>query len=1008
MVESMEELLRKFQDPPKEYRAVPFWSWNDKLDPEFLKGQIREMEKVGLGGYFMHARGGLQTEYLSEEWMTCIKECIEEGKKLGMHTWAYDEEGWPSGFAGGIVTGMGEKYHMRWVEVEEKKVSEIVDDKDILGIYTISEPTKTLTHLSQDVLKEMAEEETVWIVRDCSNPYYIDILNKDVVKAFIECTYNEYYNRFSEEFGEGLKGFFTDEPQYSRDKIPWSHIFSSEFKQRYGYDIVEKLPALFIACEGYEKVRYDYWALVADLYIASFAKQIYDWCEEHQCKLTGHTIQEGSMFAQMICSAGVMPFYEYMQIPGIDWLGRSIDSPIVPKSVGSVASQLDKKFVLSETFALCGWDVSFEELKWIAQWQYVNGVNLMCQHLEGYTLRGLRKRDYPPSLFYQQPWWEEYKVFNDYFARLGVLLTAGKNAPDVLLIHPMKSGWITYDNTYNESLKQLDDDFEKVTQMLSDLHIEHHYGDETIISRHGSVDKDLFVVGKCKYKILVLPAMLTMDESTISLLMQFTQNGGKLISLGAFPFLCEGVSSEKLQMLKQKTVCLEADKKTVYQYMIDAQIPMISISQNNEEIEAIHFQCRDLGDTKIYYMVNHNQEKTYAANVRLNGKFTVKSIIVETGETKEIAYTIEGDNTVVDLTFLPMQSHILMVSQKECTSTVQEKQDNCVVKLQDKWDIEKMDLNALTLDYCAYRIDDGKWHEPIPVIKLMDILLNLKRSCDIAMKFDFEVDMKLAANENFYLVVETAEEFEMYVNGKQIVYQDIGWWRDSSFKKVDIRPYIQNGINEVMLKRHFYQKQKVYDVLFGENVLESEINKLTYDVELESIYVVGDFGVISKSTYTQGERKALFTEGGPFVITDKPCVAQKGDLTQQGFCFFAGAITLSQSLTIDKKKHEKVILDIGKPDAVVSKVFINDKAVKTLPWAPYEVDVTDFVKEGENKVSLKLFSGNRNLLGPHHHVDGELYQVGPSSFTDEPGWADTGKTEIWRDGYCFVRFGLKN
>ena len=76
------------------------------FDPNFLRWQIREMDKAGLGGYFMHARGGLQTEYLSEEWMECIRACIDEGNKIGMGSWCYDEEGWPSGFAGGIITGM--------------------------------------------------------------------------------------------------------------------------------------------------------------------------------------------------------------------------------------------------------------------------------------------------------------------------------------------------------------------------------------------------------------------------------------------------------------------------------------------------------------------------------------------------------------------------------------------------------------------------------------------------------------------------------------------------------------------------------------------------------------------------------------------------------------------------------------------------------------------------------------------------------------------------------------
>jgi hypothetical protein len=62
-----------------------------------------------------------------------------------------------------------------------------------------------------------------------------------------------------------------------------------------------------------------------------------------------------------------MPLYEYMHNPGMDWLGRHIASPLIPKQVGSAAKQLGRKLVLSETYACCGWDISFEELKWIAE-----------------------------------------------------------------------------------------------------------------------------------------------------------------------------------------------------------------------------------------------------------------------------------------------------------------------------------------------------------------------------------------------------------------------------------------------------------------------------------------------------------------------------------------------------------------------------------------------------------------------------------------------------------------
>ena len=65
-------------DPAMNYRPVPFWSWNDKLEPEELRHQIREMHKAGIGGFFMHARGGLQTVYLSDEWMECVNACLDE------------------------------------------------------------------------------------------------------------------------------------------------------------------------------------------------------------------------------------------------------------------------------------------------------------------------------------------------------------------------------------------------------------------------------------------------------------------------------------------------------------------------------------------------------------------------------------------------------------------------------------------------------------------------------------------------------------------------------------------------------------------------------------------------------------------------------------------------------------------------------------------------------------------------------------------------------------------
>lgn len=69
---------------PKKYCPIPFWSWNDKLNTNEVSFQIDEMEKQGMGGFFMHARGGLQTLYMGEEWFENVRTCVDKCKENGM------------------------------------------------------------------------------------------------------------------------------------------------------------------------------------------------------------------------------------------------------------------------------------------------------------------------------------------------------------------------------------------------------------------------------------------------------------------------------------------------------------------------------------------------------------------------------------------------------------------------------------------------------------------------------------------------------------------------------------------------------------------------------------------------------------------------------------------------------------------------------------------------------------------------------------------------------------
>ena len=78
----MKKLLENFRSPGAEFRGMPFWAWNAKLDKDELIRQIHTFKAMGLGGFFMHARVGLNTPYLGKEWFDCVKVCVSEAKKL--------------------------------------------------------------------------------------------------------------------------------------------------------------------------------------------------------------------------------------------------------------------------------------------------------------------------------------------------------------------------------------------------------------------------------------------------------------------------------------------------------------------------------------------------------------------------------------------------------------------------------------------------------------------------------------------------------------------------------------------------------------------------------------------------------------------------------------------------------------------------------------------------------------------------------------------------------------
>ncbi len=905
-----------FKHVGKEYRPIPFWSWNEKLHvPETLR-QVGLMDETGHGGFFMHARGGLQTEYMGEEWFENVGACIDEAKVRGMHAWAYDENGWPSGFGGGMVNGKGLKYQQKYLR------------------YRKFDPAT----------EQPSGENVIYCFEDYCfyyevNPFYVDTLDGEVIADFIHEIYEPYY----EKFGSGFDGFFTDEPQISRNGTPWSFILPAEYEKAYGDSLYEHLVELFVARGDYRTTRVRFWKLITDLFSKNFMKQIYDWCVAHDLQFTGHLVLEESCFAQLTSNGACMPHYEYFSIPGMDWLGRPIYQCLDMAQLASAAAQTGKKQILSETFALCGHNVGHDELKRNYEWMMVRGVNLMCQHLLGYSLRGIRKRDYPPAMYCQQPWWNDYATFIDAVSRIGMLLAEGDVQVDTLVMHPQTSVWTCYDDGQNEGVHYYNAELLKIMDQLEAKHIPYHLGDETLMERHGRVEGKELIIGEMRYSKIILPPHILFLDNTNRLLDEFRANGGEIVTADELP------------------------------------------ANNVVDNPALTYTLREFpaeGFT-MHYFVNSTDNEQPAT-------FTCGGKVLDPAT---------GDLLPFDGTYtFPKWGSLVVIDDGTLACAPIAPNTAPSLDLSGAWKVAGSTDNALTLDTCTYWFDGQLEEENGYILNVANRAMELKRPVDIRCRFKVNATY---VPETLYLACETPSIFDMTVNGQPVDTQkDCGFFADHSFRKLDISGLMHEGENIIETHVLFTQSDVVYENLEKSKEFESEKNKLTYDMEIEAMYLVGHFGIRGEGNYEEIDNNASFFDGSFVMTAPAESVALK-NIERQGYLFFSGELTVQKTLTLAAGDTARV-LRFNKEGINAIRVRVNGHALPTVMWAPYTVDLTPYLHEGENTVEMTLVNNLRNLLGPHHHVEGELLGVAPPHFFKEPCIWNGYQGGYFTEKYCFV------
>ena len=970
----MQRFINDIRAHAIEYGSIPFWSWNDRLDPEELRRQIRVMHQLKMRGFFMHARGGLETEYLSDAWFACVNACVDEAEKLDMEAWSYDENGWPSGFAGGILL----KDSANWATFLKYETSDTFPTgDDVLGVYVIRDGVCTRVDAPQ------AGALPYTVIRQGWDSSYVDTMNPDVTKKFIAATHEEYKRRVG--FGKHMPGFFVDEPQYYRWATPWSDTLPEQFCRRYGYDVKSLLPALFVDCEGAEEFRWDYYRLCHELFIHGFIKKVYDWCEENGCQLTGHAVEEATLHGQMWCCGGIMPFYAYEHIPGVDYLSRLIASDIACRQLDSVCAQLGRKKALSEMFAACGWDVSPNELKRIADLQYVNGVNVMCQHLYPYSIRGQRKTDYPCFYSEHLPWQAQLADFNEYFNHLGYILSRGTEHVRVLVIHPIHSAYLTYKRKEDaQSVKTLQDDLFALNHLLSDNQIPYHFGDECMMADMAQVQGAAIRVGLCTYDHVIVPAMDSLDAHTAALLKAYIENGGRLYLFGHKPTRIDGRKAD-LSWL-HATCGMEEIRATA----------MTVLKRDDSAVPQLRQMTRVTEYGRVVYITNLTGELIERVRVTLRDCKHLCALDLHTLEVHSLACDRCGNDCSVTLTFEDSGAYLLLEGETDAPALPDVHCHAPAMALTNGFTLTHPVDNMLTLDFAQLSYDGVNYEKKRPIILIRDLLLRSRYRGALYLRYTFTIDTLLPS---LRMAAEPLHDQGITVNGVPVAL-DGAWWMDRSFRTADIAPYLREGENEIILHIDYFQRDSVYDVLYSGGS-ESLRNCLSFDTEIESLYLLGRFCVRMDAAHVTHEARNAVCYDGTFSLAPQKTEIDLTDVVTDGYPFFGG--TLQADTTVNYAPGDATELYLGGRYSTC-EVLVNGQSAGMLMFR-HHVNLAPYLHAGENTLTLRLTNTLRNLLGPHHFIEAECFGVSPSVFLLESQWE--GETcPRFRERYAFVRFGI--
>jgi len=618
-----------FIEPDAVYWPGYFWLWNGPLVPDELLRQLRDMYAHGARSVCTlpmphefrpdSTNNRMDVPYLSAAFFDRIACVVEEAARLGMHFWLYDEGGWPSGEACGQVT-------------------------------------KDHPELRASILR--LHEDGTWQLEHTDS---VDRLNPQATQRFLELTHDGYWQAVGDAFGKTIRIAFTDEPNAGQvvpgHSLPWTAGLGETFAQRFGYRIEDHLDTFAKEPDALTRddmrVRVDFFDHWSQRFVDAYFLPIRRWCHAHGILAGGHLGGEDETLGSVLHGFGhVLRTLRAQDVPGVDVIWRQLlpgqANHHFPLYAATVAHQLGQPYAFTESFAVYGNGLTPAQMKWVTDYQYVRGINLMVGACYPFSTQDHQMGGERPHFGPVNPLWDYLPCYHAYTARLGYALSCGQPAIDTALYLPVRDMWA------HGLREQAVEGYEALVQALEARQCAFDLIDDDVLAGEIRIEDGCCRVGPMAYRQIVLGPCAWLTAAAAETLAAFVRAGGELICLNRLPGV-DGDAGDRFR------ACLGDEVARVPVLHATAEIADLlpSLVQLDPPGDSMRVMARTVEHGAIYFLWNEG-ETAYAGRVRFPKAGAIQEMLPENGSIIPLVAECTAE---LDLCLEPGESRLLLCGE---------------------------------------------------------------------------------------------------------------------------------------------------------------------------------------------------------------------------------------------------------------------------------------------------------------------------------------------------------